>query len=89
MASKMVNFKMSEDEITEMKTVAGAFNMTSTDLIKNAIKAYLDTLKADPYYRLTNNVEEVSAEESEEILDMINSLNDDDLTISSTKIIKL
>ena len=89
MASKMVNFKMDVDDITEMKTVAKAFNMTSTDLIKNAIKAYIDTLKDDPYYRLAGQIEDASAEESAEILDMIDGLSDDDLTISSTKFIKL
>lgn len=85
MASKALNFKMDEAQIQDMKKVAGVFNMSVTDLIKNAVTAYLSELKKDPYYRLTMNVEEASAEESEEILAAIDELDDDDLSIASVK----
>ena len=85
MATRAMNFKMDEAEILDMKHVAGVFNMSVTDLIKNAIKEYLDELKSDPFYRLTANVQDASDEESEEILNEIDGMTEDDLTIVSTK----
>ena len=85
MATKALNFKLDEAEILDMKHVAGVFNMSVTDLIKNAVKEYLDELKSDPFYRLTTNVEDTSEEETAEILAEIDGMSDDDLTIVSTK----
>ena len=85
MATRALNFKMDEADILDMKNVAGVFNMSVTDLIKKAVREYLEELKRDPFYRLTANVQEASAEETEEILAEIEDLSDDDLTIVSTK----
>ena len=85
MATRALNFKMDEADIHDMKQVAGVFNMTVTDLIKNAIKEYLAELKSDPFYRLTQNVQDASDEEGAEILSEIEGLTDEDLSIVSTK----
>jgi hypothetical protein len=85
MATKAMNFKMDEAEIMDMKQIAGVFNMSVTDLIKNAVREYIAELKKDPFYRLTVNVQEASEEESENIMSEINEMTDDDLTIVSTK----
>ena len=85
MATKAMNFKMEEADIMDMKQVASVFNITVTDIIKKGVKEYVEKLKKDPFYRLTVNVEEASAEETEEILTEMNSLSDDDLAIASTK----
>ena len=85
MATKVINFKMDEADIMDMRNVAKVYNMTVTDLIKNAVKESITELKNDPFYRLTANVEDASAEESEEILAAIDTMSDDDLSIASTK----
>lgn len=85
MAVKALNFKMDEVDIRDMKAVAGVYNMSVTDLIKNAVKEYITELKKDPFYRLTMNIQDASAEESQEILEEIEDLSDDDLTIACTK----
>ncbi len=85
MATKALNFKLDETEISDMKKVAGVFNMSITDLVKQALKAYIDELKRDPFYRLTVNVEDAAAEEADEILTEIESMSDDDLSIVSVK----
>ncbi len=85
MAVKALNFKMDEMDILDMKNVAGIYHMSVTDLIKNAVREYITELKKDPFYRLTTNVQEASVEESAEILKEIENLNDDDLTIVSSK----
>ena len=85
MAQTNVNIRMDEAEIQDMKEVASVFHMTLTELIKEATKDYVDKMKKDPFYRLTVNVQEASSEESAEILEEINSLNDDDLSIVSSE----
>ena len=85
MSTKAMNFKMDESDIQEIKQVAGAYHMTVTDLIKNAVREYIAELKNDPFYRLTANVREATDEETEEILSELNGMTDDDLTISSVK----
>lgn len=85
MAVKAMNFKMDEADIRDMKAVAGVYNMSVTDLIKNAVKEYMDELKKDPFYRLTTNVQEASDEESGEILSAIAEMSEDDLKIASAK----
>ena len=85
MATKALNFKMDEADILDMKKVASVFNMSITDLVKNAVKEYVAKLKSDPFYRLTANVEDASAEESDEILAEIDNLSDDDLSIAAIK----
>ena len=49
MATRVMNFKVDDSLIIEMKEVAGIYNMTVTDLIKQAVREYMDSLKADPY----------------------------------------
>lgn len=83
MAVKAMNFKMDEADIRDMKMVAGVFNMSVTELIKNAVKQYISELKKDPFYRLTANVEDASPEETEEILNEIHNMTNDDLSIES------
>lgn len=89
MGRKAMNFKFDEAEIAEMKNVAMIFNMTVTDLIKEAVEEYLVKMKNDPFYRLTMSVQDASSEESEEILTDIEKLNDDDLTIAASKKISI
>ena len=76
---------MEETEILDMRKVASVFNMTLTDVVREAVKEYIEKMKKDPFYRLTVNVEDASAEESAEILTEIDRLTDDDLSIASEK----
>ena len=85
MAAKALNLKIDEAKILDWKNVASVFDMTLTDLVKNACDEYVDQLKRDPFYRLTINVRDASDEESEEILSAVENLSDDDLAITTTK----
>ena len=87
--TRAVNFRMDESQISDMKRVASVYHMTVTDVIQKAVADYLDRLKADPYYRLTVNVEQADADEENEILDALDSLTDDDLTIVRTEQVRL
>ncbi len=85
MASKVMNFKMDETEIMDMKKVAAIFNISVSDMIREAIKEHIGKLKKDPFYRFTVNVEDATPEENEEILATIDALAEDDLEIVSSK----
>ena len=85
MASKVMNFKMDEAEIIDMKKVAAIFNISVSDMIREAIKEHIGKLKKDPFYRLTANVEDATPEENDEILAAIGDLSEDDLEIVSSK----
>lgn len=89
MATRAVNLKLDENRVIDLKQVATVFHMTMTDVINEALDAYLPTMKQDPFYRLTANVEEASKEESEEILAEIDNLKDDDLEIATVEHITL
>lgn len=85
MATKAMNFKLEENEIMDIRKVASVFNMSLTDVVREALKEYIFKMKNDPFYRLTAKVQEASAEESKEILDIVENLSDDDMQITSTK----
>ena len=64
MAVRAMNFKLEDRDITDVRRVAMVYNMTMTDVIREAIHEYLEKVKRDPFYRLTANVEEASEEET-------------------------
>ena len=69
--------------------MANAFNMTMTDVINKALDSYLEEMKKDPFYRLTANIAESTKEESEEILEALSCLTEEDLSLGSSKKIDL
>ena len=85
MATKALNFRMDEKEMVDLKKVAAVFNISVTDLVKDAIKEHVTKLKKDPFYRLTANVENATEAETEEILKELENMSDDDLSIVSVK----
>ena len=89
MATRAINLKLDESRVIDVKRVASVFHMTMTDVINEALDAYLPTVKQDPFYRLTANVEEASKEESEEILEEIDNLSHEDLKIASVEHVTL
>ena len=85
MATKAVNLKLEENRISDVKMVASVFHMTMTDVINEALDAYLPKMKQDPFYKLTANVQAATKAESKEILSEIEGLSDEDLEISTIK----
>ena len=85
MATRAMNVKMEESTILAVRKAASVYNLTMTEIIKEALDEYLEKLQNDPFYRLTASVEEASEEESAEILSELDELADDDLTISLKK----
>lgn len=87
MALKAVNFKLEEAQLDEIHMLSGVFNKSMTDIVREALAAYIRNAKRDPYYILSHAVEEADPEESDEVIREVNSLSEDDLAISSSRII--
>ncbi len=87
MATKSMNFKLDESQVADMKSIASVFNMTVTDIVKEALCDYLLKMKADPFYLLTTNVEDADEQEAAEILEEIEKLSPDDLKIVKSETI--
>lgn len=85
MATKAMNIKMDESRLLAIKNIAEVFHITMTEVINEALDEYIPKIESDPFYRLTANVLEASKEESNEILDEIQKLSDDDLKIVTSK----
>ena len=85
MATRAMSLEMDESDVLELEQVASVFGMTVTDVIKEAVREYVRKMKEDPFYRLTASVQEASAEETAEILGIIERLSNDDLTITSSE----
>ena len=76
---------LDEGEFLDIKRIAAVFNTTLSEIIREALNAYLPGKKEAPYYRLTANAEPASVEESSEILDAVESLSDEDMAIVHTR----
>jgi len=87
MATKALNLKWDSENLSEIRKITRIYHMTLTEFFKEAANEKLAEMKKDPFYRLTMSVEEASKKESDEILNEINSLSDDDLAISSGRTI--
>ena len=69
---------LNSDEILALKKVAAVCRMSTADLVRNAVRAYIEQKKQEPYYRMTADIEEADPEESAEILALIDSMTEDD-----------
>ena len=87
MEKETLSIKWDAESLEEIRRTARVFNMTVPEFFKEAAEAKLAELKNHPFYRLTQDIEDASEEETEEILKEISGLSADDLTVSSSEVI--
>ena len=75
METETLSMEWDAESLEEIRRTARVFNMT------------LAELKNHPFHRLTQDIEDASEEETEEILKEISGLSDDDLAVSSSEVI--
>lgn len=85
MAVRSMRFNLDELDIRALEDVAAVYQMSFVDAVGEAIREYVEKKRADPLYRLTANVRDADPEESEEILDLIENMPDDDRAIVSSQ----
>ena len=82
------NFSVKWDTLNSYWLKNGAYlPVTVTESWNEAAQSKLAEMRNDPFYRLTENVEDASEEETEEVLDIISKLSADDLAVSSSEVI--
>ncbi len=69
---------LSPEEIADMKKIAVVFKMSPADFVRKAVREYMEQKKHEPFYRMTADIEEVDADEAEELLALIDSMTEDD-----------
>lgn len=87
METETLNMKWDAESLEEIRRTARVFNMTVTEFFMESAETKLAELKSSPFYRLTQNIEDASEEETEEILKEISGLSDDGLAVSSSTFI--
>lgn len=84
MASKSISVRLDSQEFEEAQKIAKIYRASLTDIIRYALREFIEEVKKDPYYRLTSNIPEASEEESREIFKQLDHMSDDDLKIVRT-----
>lgn len=86
--SKTMSLKLEEDLFLDIKKMSEIFNISCSEFIRNAIKKEINEKKSDFMVRMSD-VPYCDDEEEEELIEYLNSLSDDDLTIVKKEVIKL
>ncbi|MDR1832671.1 MAG: hypothetical protein LBQ97_08110 [Fusobacteriaceae bacterium] len=81
---KSINIRLNEDLLADLKHIAETYHETLSGLARTALEKIVQERKADFYYRLMN-VPECSKEESEELLEILNSMTEEELKIAKVK----
>ena len=63
MAGRTISLRLDEKVFLDIKRVAAAFDMTLSDVIREALSQYLPQKKEDPDYKTTANATLASDEE--------------------------
>ena len=85
---KTMSLKLDENLISDIKRISELFNMSSSEFVRNAIKKEIEEKKNDFIVRMSN-VPYCEEKEEKELIDMLNKLSDDDLTIVKRDAIEL
>lgn len=86
--SKTMSLKLEEDLFLDIKKVSEIFNISCSEFIRNAVKKELNEKKNDFMVRMSD-VPYCGEEEEKELLDLLNTLTDDDLKIIKKETIEL
>ena len=86
---KTISIRLEDDMLEDLKNTARIFNENYINLIREGIKKELNERHKYPLYNLVNGVECCSEEEEKEIMDIINSMSEDDLKIVERRKYKL
>ena len=78
---KAISLRLDEQTLQDIKKVSSIYNIPTSDLIRKGIKMILEAKKSEAYYRLTADIEETTQKETDEIIERLNTYNDDELEI--------
>lgn len=86
--NKTMSIKLDEDLFENVKKISSIFNMTSSEFIRNAIKKELEE-KNNAFILKLSDVPLCDDDEEKELVNILNTLTEEDLKIAKKEIIKL
>ena len=86
--TKAISVRFDECLIEEIKKIVDVYSMSLSDFIRDSVKKEVDLRKNDFFYKLSQ-LEYCSDEESKEIIEELNKMNEDDLKIVKKEVIEI
>lgn len=85
---KTMSVKFQENTVLDIKKISEIFNISYSDFIREAVEREIKIKKQDFMFKMSN-VPYCDEEEEKEIIELLNSLSDEDLEVAKREIIKL
>lgn len=86
--NKTMSIKLDENLFENVKKISSFFNMTSSEFIRNAIKKELEE-KNNAFILKLSNVPLCDDDEEKELVNILNTLTEEDLKVAKKEIVKL
>ena len=83
-----MSIKLDEDLFENVKKISSIFNMTSSEFIRNAIKKELEE-KNNAFILKLSDVPLCDDDEEKELVNILNTLTEEDLKVAKKEIVKL
>ncbi|MBR4461269.1 MAG: hypothetical protein IKS51_01640 [Erysipelotrichaceae bacterium] len=89
---KQISLRLDETQYNDLKDLGEIFHIDYSQIIREGIDLAISRMKKDPWYMVQKMMEEtpvMDKNEEEEILNELNSLDEEDLKIVETRTRKL
>lgn len=86
--NKTMSIKLDENLFENVKKISSIFNMTSSEFIRNAIKKELEE-KKNAFILKLSDVPLCDDDEEKELVNILNTLTEEDLKVAKKEIVKL
>ncbi|ALQ35373.1 hypothetical protein [Fusobacterium hwasookii] len=85
--TKAISIRFETSLIEEIKKILDVYSISLADFIRDSVKKEVDLRKNDFFYKLSQ-CDYCSEEESQEIIEELNQMSEDDLKIAREEIIE-
>lgn len=86
--NKTMSIKLDENLFENVKKISSIFNMTSSEFIRSAIKKELEE-KNNAFILKLSDVPLCDDDEEKELVNILNTLTEEDLKVAKKEIVKL
>jgi hypothetical protein len=86
--TKPISIRFDASLFEEVKKIGEVYSISIAEFIRDSVKKEVDFIKNDFFYKLSQ-LEYCSDEESKEIIEELNKMNEDDLKIVKKEVIEI
>ena len=86
--TKPISIRFDASLFEEVKKIGEAYSISIAEFIRDSVKKEVDFIKNDFFYKLSQ-LEYCSDEESKEIIEELNKMDEDDLKIVKREVIEI